>query len=136
MGLNKFEWHILQDQYSEDALQLLAKYSDLTFEKVMNSINYLEKRTNKLLEYIKCEFNIFRIIGIKVPDNSNIDLLDSNSINAISNIDLGGYKSYSHSKEYDIDKSYEVFRLIESGYKVVDEKGFNQLNYLRKTYLN
>ena len=36
-----YEWKVLQDQHSKVALNLLSKYSDITFDKVMQDISYL-----------------------------------------------------------------------------------------------
>ena len=54
-GYSRFEWKVLQDQHSEYAINLLDKYSDQTFQKVMKDIHYLEFRKPKQLINYHCK---------------------------------------------------------------------------------
>lgn len=134
--MNLFEWRILQDQYSDYALKILGNYSDITFDKVMKSVEYLEKRTNRTLEIIKCTTSKMMTVGIKIPDYSNINLLQMNTAKDFSMYELGICKSYQKITGYLLDRENEIFSLIESGYKVVNKNIFNYLDDLRKAQLN
>ncbi|MBL4707662.1 MAG: hypothetical protein JKY48_04395 [Flavobacteriales bacterium] len=135
-GINRYEWKILQDQYSDYALKILGNYSDITFDKVMRSVEYLEKRTNHTLETIKCTASSMMTIGIQIPAYSNIDLLNADTATEFSNYELGTCKSYQKASNYFLSRESEIFRLIESGYKVANENTFNHLDHLRKIQLN
>lgn len=134
--MNKFEWRILQDQYSDDALHLLGKYSDLTFEKVMKSVKYLEHRSEKILRLIKFDEFEKTTIGIHIPPFSQLNFQDYSSLNHLKDIDPNLYQSFKAVEAYTSTREKEIFFLIESGYNVIDSNAFNILNYSRQKHMN
>lgn len=135
-GINTFEWRLLQDQYSDDAFELLKKYSDLTFDKLIKDVQYLEYRTEKQLLLYQCKETYYTIIGVEIPKNSPINLTDFKSIETISKKDLHACKSFKLNSRYQENREQEIFNFIEAGYYIVDEKVFKQINLFRQTHLN
>ncbi|MEQ8623995.1 MAG: DUF6495 family protein [Vicingaceae bacterium] len=135
-GINTFEWSLLQDQYSDDALDLLRKYSDLIFDKLIKGVHYLEYRTKKQLLLYECRENDYTIIGIEIPEMSKINLTDIKSIEAVSKKDLHACKSFKLKFPYKNSREQEIFEFIEDGFYIVDEKAFKKINLFRQTYLN
>lgn len=133
-GINKFEWKLLLDYSSAEALNILGNYSEMTFEKVMKTVHFLEYRTTNTLELIKCTDRETISIFLELPLNSDLNFFKINSVNKLKGITslfsrrVG--RSYFYSREKDI------FNLIESGYKVVNERMFNCLDVTRKSQLN
>ena len=135
-GINTYEWRILQDQYSDDAFDLLKKYSDLTFDKLIKEVQYLEYRSEKQLLLYECRENYYTIIGIEIPKNSSISLTDLKSIKSVSKKERHACKSFKLNTPYQQNREQEIFNFIEAGYYIVDEKAFKQINLFRQTYLN
>jgi len=135
-GFSKYEWNLLQDYYSPNALELLKKYSDLTFEKVFKDVEYLEGRNEKSLQVICCLPDRMQSIGIQIPASSSLDLTDIRSLDWLGNDDLSGYRCFKQSKSYQGTREEEIFNLIEAGYYVVDENAYNKLFILRQRYEN
>jgi hypothetical protein len=135
-GMNNYEWCILQDYYSVEALGLLEQYSDKIFDGMISNVNYLEHRSEKQLKAIECGEDQMTIIGIEVPESSNIDLTDIQSLKMISGNDFKGYRSYKRTESYPIEREQVIFKMIESGCYVVDSSIFNTLNLHRKALHN
>lgn len=133
-GINRFEWRLLLDYSSDEALKILGTYSEQTFEKVMKTVNFLERRTNSTLEIINCTKNQMVSIFLEVPSTSNIDLLEFDS-SYKPNI-VNSLKSSKLISNYVKSREKDIFTLIESGYKVVDKMLFTQLSDLRLSQLN
>jgi hypothetical protein len=135
-GINRYEWKILQDQYSDYAFKLLKKYSDLTFEKVMKDVQYLEYRTAKQLLLFECRKEQFVTIGIDIPKNSSINLTDISSFQELSRNELHLCRTFKFDSPYRSSREEEIFNFIEAGYYIVDEKTYNRINFFRQAYLN
>jgi len=135
-GISNYEWKLLQDQYSSNAIALLERYSDLTFEKVIQEVKYLEGRKKKSLYSICCFEEHMEIIGIEIPSFSSVDLTDISSIESIHAMDLSAYRSFKKQIYYNVSREHHIFQLIESGFYVVDERSFNCLSLLRQSYEN
>jgi len=133
---NRFEWRVLLDHDSSLAIDLLRKYSESTFDKVMKGINYLELRTNKMLRVMHCKRNAIVTLGIEVPLHSNIDLLDIHTLKNPELKDLKGYRCFKTIAPYQVERENEVFQLIENGAYVVDQTSFEHLSLLRQTFQN
>lgn len=130
-GYSKFEWKLLQDQYSELAITLLDKYSDMTFQKVMKDIHYLEYRKPKQLVNYHCKKESIEIIGLELSESSKIDFTQLNSILNLTHQETSICRSFKKVRPYKTDREYEVFQLIESGRYVVNEHNFKFVKELR-----
>ncbi|MDB9964044.1 DUF6495 family protein [Vicingaceae bacterium] len=132
--INRFEWRLLLDYSSNDALIILAKYSEQTFEKVMKTVYFLERRTISTLELISCANEEMISILLELPAKSHINFLKFDPIKEIGGINH--FRSAQVSSNYHISREKDIFTLIESGYKVVNGRLYNQIESLRKTQLN
>ena len=134
--MNRFEWKLMLDQYSDQALELLGRYSDTIFDKVMMSVEYLENRTEKSIQLIKCTSKDMELICLNIPTYSKLNLLDKTSIIDFENNKFCAYKSSRKLIPYEDKRENEIFNLIESGFRVVEGKIFSYLSIMRQTYLN
>ena len=122
------------DYSSDDALNILGKYSEQTFEKVMKTVYFLERRTISTLELISCANEEMVSILLELPTKSDINFLKVDSLKAIRNINH--FRSTQISSKYLKSREKDIFTLIESGYKVVNSQLYNHIESLRKTQLN
>ncbi|KAA3644328.1 MAG: hypothetical protein DWP98_12415 [Bacteroidetes bacterium] len=135
-GINKFEWYILQDQQSVDALKLLGKYSELTFEKVMQDISYLYYYDGFQLKSFECQTNRMLVISFKTSNNTKLDFNSTSGLSLNPNQGLISYKCSKTISDYVEDRESDIFKLIEAGCIPTDHKIFKQLSFLRKSYQN
>ena len=133
-GINRFEWRLLLDYSSDDALRILGKYSEQTFEKVMKTIHFLERRTISTIELISCANEEMVSILLELPTKSNINFLKIDSLKEIRNINH--LRSTQLISKHLKSREKDIFTLIESGYKVVNNRLYNYIDSLRKTQLN
>lgn len=135
-GFNQYEWKVLQDQNSDQALSLLEDYSDLIFDRLVQNVEYLEYRSDKQLRAIEVHKDHMVSIGIQIPEKSNIDLTDISSLSEIEESEEQPYRCFKEVTPYNTDRDHEVFDLIESGCYVVDSSVFEQLSLLRLAFQN
>ena len=133
-GINRFEWRLLLDYSSDEALNILGKYSEQTFEKVMKTVRFLERRTISTIELISCSEEEMVSILLVLQTRSKIKLLEISSLKRMTNINI--FHSSQISSKYLKSREKDIFTLIESGYKVVSNELFNHVQSLRKTQLN
>lgn len=100
----------------------------------MKTVDYLERRTSSTLELINCSDGGMVSLFLQLPDNSKINLLRLDSEEELST--LNHFHLYQTSSKYYKSREKDIFNLIESGYKVVNEKMFNKLEVMRKAQLN
>ena len=122
------------DYSSDDALKILAKYSEQTFEKVMKTVHYLERKTISTLELVSCVNEEMVSILVELPAKSNINFLKGDFLQTIRN--MSHFRSTQISSKYLKSREKDIFTLIESGYKVVNNRLYNYIESLRKTQLN
>lgn len=135
-GINRFEWNVLQDQQSRDALSLLGKYSDLTFKKVIEDIQYLSYRSKSELISFKCKPNKMVVIHLKSVGNDQLDLNDESSWQEIKQPGMYTFHCAKTIKPYTEDRESDLFKLMESGCYPTDFQLFQTLNIVRKSYEN
>lgn len=135
-GFSRFDWRVLQEQHSEQAVNLLGEYSDQTFDKVMQSIEYLEYRTPKVLYAYHCQKEQMEIIGLQAPTSSELDFTSMLSLDETNCSEIMAYKSFVHLKPYKLEREHELFNMIEKGYYVSDASNFKFLKRLRSAFQN
>lgn len=135
-GFNDFEWKLFSDYAPTEAINLIEDYSDDIFDRLIKDVKYLEYRSDKELQVIECKEEKMVTIGLNVPLNSKVNLTDLESIKSLEVSDCEGYKCFKEIKEYSENRDQTVFRLIEKGYQVVNNKLFEHLNFLRLSFQN
>lgn len=135
-GINQYEWNILQDQQSTEALFLLEKYSDLTFEKVMHDIHYLTfKSANKIMAF-QCEPNKMIVLSLKSNGPVSMESIAQIGLQEDNGESLLSYKCGKEVRVYSEDRESDIFKLVEGGCFPSDESLFNSLSLIRKSFQN
>ena len=100
----------------------------------MKTVHFLERRTISTIELISCASEEMVSILVELPAKSTINFLKVDSLKEIRNINH--FRSTQVSSKYLKSREKDIFTLIESGYKVVNDRLYNQIESLRKTQLN
>jgi len=135
-GINSFEWNVLQDQQSSDALNLLEKYSDITFERILQDIQYLNYRSDKEIVSFECQTDKMVIIRLKSTGKNNLDLTNFNELSQIQHKGMLTFKCSKSINAYAENRESDIFKLIESGCIASDPRMFKSLSIIRKSYEN
>lgn len=134
--ISEFEWKVLQDEYSQQAQQLLKKYSDLAFDKVMKDIDCLQFKNHKKISTIYFKRQDYVKIEIENISHPHIDFnqpLKNILFEDRLEVPLKVKKSVNH---YEDSRENKIFQLLESGFYVVPLACFHQLNQLKSIQLN
>lgn len=100
----------------------------------MRTVHFLERRTISTIELISCANEEMVSILLELPTKSNINFLKIDSLKEIRNINR--LRSTQVSYKYLTSREKDIFTLIESGYKVVNNRLYNYIQSRRKTQLN
>ncbi len=135
-GYSRFDWTILVEEHPEYAIDMLNRYSDLAFEKIMKGINYVERLKNGRLTAIFCHKFYFDITAIDL-DLKQINLLTQGK-DLAQVIKLGKTRFNLRFKKikYSIQREYEIFDLIERGYQPSNDYNYQIIKELKKTLEN
>ena len=109
------EWKKIKINKPEIADEELNLFSDLVWEKVLNSTEYLEHFSKDSLNLFKCDdTNIHRIV-VKV-NKQNIDLLNKNDFDwFLDNSKDSSIEYFKGQKAFLKNRNTEIFELIQQG---------------------
>lgn len=123
------DWQKMKTQEPGKADELIDVFSDVVYDKVLSKINYLEYRDAKTLNIFYCAQDKVRLAGLRVMENSALDLTAGDVLNQWNeHMHNGGVTIVHSEKEYSVDKQTEVFELLQSGCFITDEKLYKVLS--------
>jgi hypothetical protein len=124
-GVYNDEWHTLNVNEPEKAIELVGLFSDQILQKVYEKIQFLEKRTLDACFVFDCRnSDDISIFVIQCKDSENE--LDLSSIEGIHNALKNHSKNltfFTSSKPYSVTREYEIHKLIDDGC-VISSKDF------------
>lgn len=134
-GIPAKEWKEYHKDSPEDAKQLLAKFSEKVFLKVLEDVEYLEHRSAKSLRLFECQKDKMIMIGLDIDQESKLDFTDPKSFpHPLEN--QKAMKTFQLEREYELLREDEIYHLMECGCYVVDGEVFNQISLQRKSAQN
>jgi len=121
------DWEKMKKEEVQKAEELIDVFSDVVYEKVMSKIKFLEYRDKKTLNVFNCREEEIVLVGIRVSENSTLDLTSDNPVNGWNMNDnkMGVIKS---KKKYAKERGIEVFELLQSACLITDDKLFHLLS--------
>ncbi len=109
------EWEKIKTNEPEIADEELNLFSDLVWEKVLNSTNYLEHFSKDSLNLFKCNETEIQRIVVKV-NKQNINFLDKNDFNwFLDNSKDSSIEYFKGQKAFSKKRNTEIFELIQQG---------------------
>ena len=122
------DWEKMKVNELEKAEELLDVFSDLVFEKVMSKIKYLEYRDEKTLNIFSCEQERIFLVGIRVKENSALDLTSADVFTQWNDSHTSAVNLIKNDKKYNKERGVEVFELLQTGCFITDDRLFKILN--------
>lgn len=112
------EWEKLKKDKPDQVEELIEVFSDLVFEKILKSIDYLEFKSPQDLKTFKCEADKIRLLGLTIQGESNIDFTaNTGPDQMIQDLKKSGaqLKMYQGEKAYRPSREEELFQMLEDG---------------------
>jgi hypothetical protein len=126
------DWERIKKEDPEKAEELVEVFSDLVYDKVLGKINFLEYLDNKTLNIFKCETDKISLVGIRVKENSLMDLRESDVFSNWDDNKTASISIVRSEKKYKETKESEVFELLQNGCVITNQKRFDLLSGLLK----
>ena len=119
------DWEKMKREDTLKAEELIDVFSDMVYEKVLTKIKFLEYRDKKTLNIFCCEEEQITMLGIRVNENSSIDLTASDVLPTWNKSNNDAVSVVKSEKKYVKERGVEVFELLQSGCLISDDKLFN-----------
>ncbi|MBC7524553.1 MAG: hypothetical protein H7239_08970 [Flavobacterium sp.] len=127
-AIDKKEWDEIKLNKPEVAEQELDIFSDLIWEGVLKSAQFLEHFSKNHIFLFHCQELQLRSIILKSLD-TNVDFLNKNGLQWLSdNMFTDNVEIIIGKKEYDNERNESIFKLINEGAILSDGQLYNQIN--------
>ena len=127
-SIDKAEWDKIKIEKPEVAEQELDVFSDLIWEGVLKSANYLEHFSKNYIFLFHCQEKLIQSIVLKalVPD---VDFLQKEGLQWLSdNLFTDTVEIHLGKKEYEQERNTAIFDLISQGAILSDGQLYLQIN--------
>lgn len=119
------DWEKLKKEEPTRADGLVDIFSDIVFDKIINSIKYLTYKTIDDIKTFACEEDKIHLRGLRVEGAPNLDLRENIAPSDMM-ANLKGSQAkiqvYRAEKGYKPDRAAELFRMLEGG-ALIDKTG-------------
>lgn len=123
-GIPAEDWVKMKGENPERCERLIEMFSDIVFDKILAGVEFLEHREAKIIRIFKFEKSKVIMNGLKIDGDTSIDFRkDQNSeqMNQLFRLSSGKLNIFTAQKEYKQDRSLEIFRLMQSGARILKE---------------
>ena len=127
-SIDKAEWDKIKLEKPEVAEQELDVFSDLIWEGVLKSANYLEHFSKNHIFLFHCQELLIQSIVLKSLD-SEVDFMNKDGLLWLSdNLFTDTVEMHIGKKEYDEERNKAIFDLITQGAILSDGQLYLQIN--------
>lgn len=124
------DWEKMKKNELDKANELIEVFSDVVYDKVLQKISFLEFRDSKTLNVFHFTDDKVVLHGIRVKENSPLDLTAEGIMEQWSASSLNSVTLVSSEKPYVTDKQTEVFELLQSGCFITNDHLFKIIGEL------
>ncbi len=116
------DWIKIKDKDTARMNELIDQFSDLITEQTLNNIEHLIFFSDKQLFLFHCEEKFIHLIIVKhdIKIDPNVD-----TEQLLSKLKKVGKIQTKQTKDYQPDRNTELFKMIESGARIVDDELYN-----------
>lgn len=126
------DWEKMKKEEPIKAEELIDVFSDVVYDKVLKKIQYLEYREPKSLNIYKCDTSKIELVGIRVNEQSDLDLTAENVFEQWNESNNSSVTIINSEREYTKERELEVFELLQTGCLITNDKLFSILSKLHK----
>ena len=121
------DWEKIKKNEEEKAEEIIVVFSDMVYEKVVSKIKFLEYRDAKTLNIFSCMDDKITLIGIRVKENSTLDLTSPDILSEWAKNITSAVNIIKKEKNYEKERGPEIFELLQNGCLITNDKLFNLL---------
>lgn len=117
------DWEEIKSSSPVRTEELIALFSDLITERVLNETKYLELLTPKTAQAILCAQNEMILLAIYAPQDSSTDFTRFSAVRDLIQFAISDeqVKIISGKKKYRQERNLEIFNEMQNGFKIVKE---------------
>lgn len=121
------DWLKIKKHEPTKTSQMLSHFSELVFENILNSIEYLQFNTKEKVMVFHCKEDIMTSIILEAPEEINPDFTNKEYFKKVVANPPAGIKVYSLEKKYTKERNLELFEMTEKGCFPTDGNLFEAL---------
>ena len=126
-SIDKKAWDTIKSEQSDRVEKLFDTFSDMVWEKVLNSCDYIEWNDQQQLFLFFCESEIIRVFIIKVS-KPNINLETSSGWQWLRDHFFSSeVHLYQSSKAYDGPRNPFIYDYIRKGAVITEGNRYNEI---------
>ncbi|MDN5213794.1 DUF6495 family protein [Fulvivirgaceae bacterium BMA12] len=126
-GITADDWGKIKDEDSSKAAQIIELFSDVVFEGIMRKVKFLELRTRSELKVFQCLADKLVLVGMSAEPNQEVDFTNPDFVKNAMVEPPSGLKVYTSEKPYEDKREIELFKIIQAGGVIVDDRLFKSL---------
>jgi len=131
--IDESTWSTIKEKEPKKVLEQLKNFSDLVWEEVLAKTKYLEHFSKDSLNLFHCMPESMNRIVVRVS-NENINLQEQAGFDwFIDHSDDPSIQYFKGEKPYTTSRNEELFKLIEQGAVLANDKLFNGISQLLKS---
>ena len=128
------EWEKVKTNQPEQAEKLIELFSDIVFQKTLENIKYLQRRSRTELQTFFCESDKIHLRGLRIEGQSAIDFTKNQSpqemIQQLQS-SAAELQIYRAEKAYAKSREQELFDMMENGCLISKGEMYQLLDALK-----
>lgn len=108
------DWQKLKQENLEEAEKIIDLFSDVVFEKILRTTNYVKHQTPFFIKCIQCNEKEMHLYALNTKVVNNFDKAEL----------------YKGTKAYEKQREIEIFELLEEGFEITSENEFLKVKNL------
>lgn len=125
-GITADDWVSLKKNDLQKAENIIEFFSDVVFEGIMRKTNFLEHRGKSFLRVFQCLSDRMVLVAMETED-SQADFTNPEFIKKAMSQPPNGLKVFTLEKKYEAERGLEIFKMIQSGCVITDDRLFKAL---------
>ena len=116
-GIVATDWVKLKTENPEKAQNIVHLFSDVVFEKIMRTTQFLEWKGTHEMKALQCLKDKFVIVGINASKIHGADLSDGEYVKAAIKNPPSKLQVYTKEIPYDQNREEEIFKMTFSDFR-------------------
>ncbi len=126
-GIAAEDWERMKNIEPAKAERLIELFSDMVFETIMRSVQFLEYREKKELITFQCLGDKLVLVGMKAEEDTDADFTSQEYIKKAMVSPPDGLKVYTSEKKYQKKREIELFEMTQRGCFITEGNLFKTL---------
>lgn len=126
-GITADDWKNILANDKEKAQSIVDLFSDVVFEKILRSVNFVLRTSKKEIIAFHCMEKTIEMCGLVAGDNIDVDFTNHEVVATLISNPIKGLETINAEKPYSKVRELEIFELTQDGGMISDGNVFNAL---------